>query len=76
MLRVLPAQGKLVLQQVTWLPRNFIQSEVSIHATCNNLICGKTGSNFGGKTRIIAIQLDLPSNVAKQVARFSLSVLP
>ena len=54
MLRVLPAQGKLVLQQVTpltcmtWLRCNFIQSEVSIDATWNNLICCKT---VGGKMR-------------------------
>ena len=39
MLRVLPAQGKLVLQQVTqplcmtWVPCIFIQPEASIHAT-------------------------------------------
>ena len=31
------------------LPHNFIQSEVSIHATCNNLICQGTGLNAGGK---------------------------
>ena len=39
--RLLPTQGKLVLQKVTELmcmaslPRNFIQSGVSIYATCN-----------------------------------------
>ena len=39
----LPAQGKLVLQQVTWclcmawLPHNLIQSEVSIYSNCSNL---------------------------------------
>ena len=49
MLRILPVQGKPVLQEVTYfpcmvcLPRNFIQSKVSIHATCNDLICCKTG---------------------------------
>ena len=49
MLQDLPAQGKPVLQQVgfswvyLWLPRNFSQSEVVIHATCNSLICYKTG---------------------------------
>ena len=32
------------------LPRYFIQSEVSIHATCNNLVCCKTGLKVGGKT--------------------------
>ena len=48
-LRVLPTQGKPVLQEVTelpcmaWLPRNFIQSKLSIRATCNNLICCKIG---------------------------------
>ena len=31
------------------LPYNFIQSEVSIHPTCNNLICQGTGLNVGGK---------------------------
>ena len=70
-LRVLPAQGKLVWQKVkklpciAWLPRNFNQSEVSIHATCKNLICRKTGLNVGSKTRNISFQL-----VGKQVTRF------
>ena len=60
MLRVLQGQGKLVLQQVTylscmgWLPRNFIQSEVSIDATHNHLKCCKTGLGVGGKTRNMA----------------------
>ena len=31
------------------LPGNFIQSEECIHATCNNLICQRTGLNVGGK---------------------------
>ena len=31
------------------LPHNFIQSEASIHPTCNNLICQGTGLNVGGK---------------------------
>ena len=41
MLRALPAKGKLVLKQVTYLscmaslPHYFIQSEVSIRATCS-----------------------------------------
>ena len=39
---------------------NFIQSEVSIHANCNNLICCKVGS----KTCNIAFHL------MEQVARF------
>ena len=49
MLRILQAQRKLVLQQVTWLPRmarltdNFIQSEDSIDSNCNKLIFCKTG---------------------------------
>ena len=53
MLRVFPAQGKLVLQQVTslpctaWLPPNVIQSKVSAHAKCNNLIWCKTGLTGG-----------------------------
>ena len=36
---------------MAWLPRNFIQSEVSIHVTCSNLICRKSGLKLGGKTR-------------------------
>ena len=69
-LRILPAQGKCAWQKVkkrpsiAWLPRNFNQSEVSIHATSKNLICCKTGFNVGGKTRNISFQL-----VAKQVTR-------
>ena len=59
MLRVLPAQGKLVLQQVKLLPCNFIQSGVSTHATLSNLISCKTGLNEGGKTHNISIQLIL-----------------
>ena len=59
MLRVLPAPGKLAFQQVTSLSCNFIQSGVSTHATCNNLICSKTGLNEGGKTHNIAFQLIL-----------------
>ena len=41
MLRALPATGKLVLKQVTYLscmaslPHYFIQSEVGIHVTCS-----------------------------------------
>ena len=65
MLRVLLAQDKLCLQQVTQplcmasLPRNPIQSKVSIHATCSNLIYCKTDLNVGGRTRNIAFKLDL-----------------
>ena len=69
MLRVLPAQGKRALQQVTSLPCNFIQSGVSSHATSNNLISCNTGLNEGGKTHNIAIQLIL-QHCRKQVARF------
>ena len=36
---------------MAWLPRNFIQSEVCIHVTCNNLIYCKSGLKLGGKTR-------------------------
>ena len=36
---------------MAWLPRNFIQSDVSIHVTCNNLIYCKSGLKLGGKTR-------------------------
>ena len=36
---------------IAWLPRNFIQSEVCIHVTCNNLIYCKSGLKLGGKTR-------------------------
>ena len=66
MLLLLPAQIKLVLQQVMLLtpvygvnPAYFIQSECSIHATCNKLLCSKTGLNVVCKTRNIAIQLVL-----------------
>ena len=34
------------------LLRNFIQSEVSTHATCNNLICYKIGLNVSGRFSI------------------------
>jgi len=49
---VKPAQGKHILQQETSFPRYFIQSEIGIHAHCNNLnlICCKTGFNVGSKT--------------------------
>ena len=62
MLRVLLAQGKLVLQQVTYipcmalLPRNFIQSEVSIHTACSK--------------RVTSFFNSFCSNVEKQVALF------
>ena len=62
MLRLLPAQGKLVLQQLTklpctaWLPRNFIQSEISILTTGNNLICCETGLSYG-KTGSKSVQI-------------------
>ena len=57
MLRVLLAQDKLGLQQVTslssmaWLPYDFIQSEVSITQLAAAFICCTTGLNVGGKTR-------------------------
>ena len=62
MLRLLPAQGKLVLQQLTklpctaWFPRNFIQSEISILTTGNNLICCETGLSYG-KTGSKSVQI-------------------
>ena len=66
MLLLLPAQSKLVLQQVVLLipvygvnPAYFIQSEGSIHSNCDKLICFKTGLNVVCKTRKIAIQLVL-----------------
>ena len=55
-----------LLPCMAWLPRNVIQSEVSIHATCSNLICCKTGLKVGGKTVNIAFEL---SNISKQIAR-------
>jgi len=51
------------------LPRNFIQWNVSIHATCNNLVCCKTGLNVLLK-RATFLFNSFCSNVAKQVARF------
>ena len=65
MLRVLPAQGKLILQQVTeW--RNFFVWRDSRVLLCNqksvftqiaaSFICCKTGLSVGGKTRDIAFQ--------------------
>ena len=69
--------GKPVLQQVTqvlgmaWLPRNFIQSDVSIHTTCNNLIYCKEGLSVGGKTHIIAFEL-----VFQQCCKTSCTFLP
>ena len=36
----------LISPRMARLPRSFIQSEVNIHATCNNLICCKTGLNM------------------------------
>lgn len=52
---VLPAQGKLVSQQVTQLLRNLVQSEVSIHASCSNLYSLKDRfERQGGKTCNIA----------------------
>ena len=39
------------------LSHNCIQSEVSTHSICNNLICCKTVLNEDGKMRNIVIQL-------------------
>ena len=52
-----------------WLSRYFIQSEISIHATWNNLICCRTGLNVGGKRATLHFN-SFCSNVAKQGARF------
>ena len=71
-------QGKLVLQQVAkscvWRDSrvSFVQSVVSIHTTCDNLICCKTSSNGGGKMRNIAFNT-FCYNIPKQVARFGWS---
>ena len=57
LLLVLPAQGKLVSQQVTQLLRNLIQSEVGIHASCSNLyFLQDRFERVGGKTCNIAIR--------------------
>ena len=66
-MRVLAAQGKLVLQQ---LPSNFIQLEVSIHATSSNMSRCKTGLKVGCKTHNIAFKV-----VLHQSYTFSLPVL-
>ena len=65
------------MQQVTylkcmaWLPRNFIQSEVSIHTTRNNLIqCCKTGLNVGVKTSFAAM---LQNKLHVSDARFTVA---
>lgn len=57
MLRILASD---VPPCMVWLARYFIQSEISIHANCNNLICCKVSS----KTCYIAFHL------MEQVARF------
>ena len=68
------SQGKLVLQQMTksriWRDSRviFVQSVVSIHTTCDNLICCKKGSNGGRKTRNIAFNT-FCSSIPKQVFR-------
>ena len=53
---------------MAWLSHNFIQSEGSIHATCNNLVCCKTGLNVTWVVkRTTYIFNSFCSNVAKQV---------
>ena len=53
---------------MAWLPYNFIQSEGSIHATCNNLVCCKTGLNVTWVVkRTTYIFNSFCGNVAKQV---------
>ena len=59
-------QEKLVLQQVTRVSRNFIQTEVGILTACNNLIFWFVESKHS---------TFFAANVATQVAHF-LSVLP
>ena len=47
---------------------NFIQSEVSIHATCHNLVCCKTSLNVTWvRKRVTYIFNSFWSNVSKQV---------
>ena len=53
---------------MAWLLRNFIQSEVSIHVTCNNLICCKSALKLGGKTRNNNLFSTHFAYVPKQVA--------
>ena len=60
---------------MAWLLCNFIQSEIRIHATCNNLICYQTGLNMGGKTRNIAFQHVL-QQCCKTSCMFLLPILP
>ena len=52
-----------------------IQSEVSIHANLNNLICCKTGLNVSGKTRNVALQPVLQQRF-ETGCTFLLRVLP
>ena len=54
---------------MAWLRRNLIQSEVSIHATCSNLICCKTCLNMCRKTCNIAFY-SICHNVSKQMGGF------
>ena len=60
---------------MAWLVRNFIQSEVRIHATCNNVICYQTGLNMDGKTCNIAFQHVL-QQCCKTSCMFLLPILP
>ena len=61
------------------LPRNFIQSEVRTQqATCDNLICCKTGLNVGGQKRNIAIQFvsqQLQTKLHVFVIRFTVALV-
>ena len=56
----------------TWFAAiNFIQSEVSIHTTCDNLIqCCKTGLNVGDKTSFAAM---LQTKLHVSDARFTVA---
>ena len=44
---------------MAWLPRNSIQSQDSIHAASNNLMCCETGLNVCGKTRNVTFHIVL-----------------
>ena len=75
---VLLAQGQQTWHNLTpcmaWIQRNFIQSGVSVHATCDKLICCKASLNVSGKTRN-AFQLVL-QQCFQTSCTFLLPVLP
>ena len=61
---------------MAWLLRNFFQSEVSIHATCKNLTCCKTGLIRGWLKVQHRYSACFTAIVAKQVARFCCPFYP